>query len=986
METSPTQKAEHSPRAACGAPPSSPPRRRGAPLAWIVGVTSLAAYSLTLCPAVYPGVSACSVATALNLLPDLPVRHPVWRFAAQTVASIPLFDLPVRLNLFSAFCGALASVLLFHLIRRVLSEGLRREALQEVAPGSGEALSAQDAAPLSGPVAPAVCATAETTSRRAGLLTALAFALGAPFWSASVSLHPQTFDLLLFFALLLFLVDAVFEGRTLCTLAACFLGCLGMTESVLLVAAAPVVLILLFKASATHEHLPRPFELPSLLAGLLGLGCGLAALFSIDGMGHTFDVLKPGAPLLVIAQAHLSDLRQGWARLEWRPVLFAALPLLTMVWGASLFLTNRESRAQASWCLLGVLATLAAAACLLGLPYTPWGAARQGFHTPVYAGLATALTVGLVYTYWRQLRAVLQASPDEDDVPQTQRQRTLARWMAGFTVALVLLAPLRNVGESDGRNGAFADRVARELLALSDDASRLCSDGSLGLHLRIQARLQKFQPALTHVIPDAHPTTREPESFPLPDVPQLMRKYETFWRALEPLLSRDLERPPALASLLREARRQSSRITNELGVSLDERGCASEAALAYGHALRLDTNNRCASFNRYGLGLRNFSLGASAEQESLVLQAAERLERGFLFERCAARYGALRSQPADLLETLNATAAHPLVLQWVAYCQSRATDTLRLPPPANGETPAKETTLELATHAMRAGDLAGAETRLHAFLRARPDSLSGWSLLAGILFDSGRAAEVASLVRPAMRAAAGETGHELLDLLEGRLALHSTPPRHRDARLFFARALTHHPGLKEAQEHLLQTDLLIGDAALIEADTSDILKADPRHGPANTLLGGIRFAQQRYDEAENHLRKSVATRPSAGNLTDLADLLRTRKNLADAEKNARHALRLDPDSFLAWDTLGNILADQNRLGEAETAIGRALSLGANDLRPRLTWAKLNLRLRRTSEARQILTQAEPMVARASAAAGNDFASLSKELEKLAGQR
>jgi Flp pilus assembly protein TadD len=465
-----------------------------------------------------------------------------------------------------------------------------------------------------------------------------------------------------------------------------------------------------------------------------------------------------------------------------------------------------------------------------------------------------------------------------------------------------------------------------------------------------------------------------------------MRTYETFWRALEPLLSRDLERPPALASLLRDARRQASRISNDLGVSLDGRGCDSEAALAYGHALRLDPNNRCASFNRYGLDLRNFSLGASADQESLVLQAAERLERGFLFERCAARYGALRSQPADLLETLNATAAHPLVLQWVAYCQSRATDTLRLPPPADGATPAKENTLELATHAMRAGDLAGAETRLHAFLRAHPDSLSGWSLLAGILLDSGRSAEVASLVRPAMRAAAGESGHELVDLIEGRLALHSAPPRNRDARLFFARALTRHPGLKEAQDHLLQTDLLIGDAALIEADTSDILKADPRHGPANTLLGGIRLAQQRYDEAENHLRRSVASRPSAGSLTDLADLLRLRKNLAEAEKNVRHALRLDPDFFLAWDTLGSVLADQNRLVEAETAIGRALSLGANDLRPRLTWAKLNLRLRRTSEARQILTQAEPMVASASAAAGNDFASLSKELEELAGQR
>ena len=700
------------------------------------------------------------------------------------------------------------------------------------------------------------------------------------------------------------------------------------------------------------------------------------------------------------------------------------------------------------WGLLNAAFTLVAAACLLGLSHTPWSLAKQeGYYLPVIGSLATALTVGILFVYWRMSRTIPQFTYDiEDCVPPSRSQRTLAYFMTGLIFLAVLLAPLHNLCDADGRKGAFADPLARELIALTGKANCLVTDGSLDLHMLILTRLQNRKLTLVPASPDddqtppstavktasrstvsrkGPPQKESPVVFierwlrakpeacdqvaimarptfwartglcAVPnglvylgsgnvqtiDGPQLLKKHEALWSSLTPLLSCDQRPPPALAALLAQVSCQASRVANDLGVFLEDRGCLKESVRAYDQAQSLDPNNLCAAFNRYGLLLRNASLGSPAKQELLIQHVAERLDRGFMFERCVTLYGSLHSQPADLLERHALAAQHPLVLQWIAYCQSQAAAGLH-PSPVAGAATDNDNALAQAIRALRAGQPSDAEARLRAFVKTSPENLSGWSILADLLLNGGKTNEVAVVVLPAMRTAAGEKGHELVDMVEGLLALHQAPPRYREARTFFTRALAHHPGLKEAQDQLLQTDRSLGDAACFESDAANILKTDADHCTANAILGGLRLSQKRYDEAEKHLRRSISTLPTAGALNDLAALQLAKNKLTDAEKSARYALRLNPNFYQAWDTLGNVLADQNRLSEADAAIRCALSLCANDPRLHINLARMNMKLNRTSEARQILSLAAPMVATATSSVGKDFAALSRELDTL----
>ena len=78
-----------------------------------------------------------------------------------------------------------------------------------------------------------------------------------------------------------------------------------------------------------------------------------------------------------------------------------------------------------------------------------------------------------------------------------------------------------------------------------------------------------------------------------------------------------------------------------------------------------------------------------------------------------------------------------------------------------------------------------------------------------------------------------------------------------------------------------------------------------------------------------------------------------------------------------------MLTDQNRLSEADAAIRCALSFCATDPSLHLNLARLNLKLNRQDEVRQLLSLAAPMVAHAKPSIGKDFAALSQELDARA---
>ena len=76
---------------------------------------------------------------------------------------------------------------------------------------------------------------------------------------------------------------------------------------------------------------------------------------------------------------------------------------------------------------------------------------------------------------------------------------------------------------------------------------------------------------------------------------------------------------------------------------------------------------------------------------------------------------------------------------------------------------------------------------------------------------------------------------------------------------------------------------------------------------------------------EAHLAGCPACRAAREQLTAPAPAIATRRT--EAESFARAAIKIDPDLYVAWETLGSALLDQNKnLDEAESCINKAISL------------------------------------------------------------
>lgn len=114
-------------------------------------------------------------------------------------------------------------------------------------------------------------------------------------------------------------------------------------------------------------------------------------------------------------------------------------------------------------------------------------------------------------------------------------------------------------------------------------------------------------------------------------------------------------------------------------------------------------------------------------------------------------------------------------------------------------------------------------------------------------------------------------------------------------------------------------------------------------------MGSLRLREGDYMIAETFLRLSVAAeRPLPAALNDLAEVLRRLQRYDEAEKFARDAVKSEPELYVAWETLGSTLLDQNKdLAEAEKCVRKAISLSKeknhiDDLRMLITLARVQI--------------------------------------------
>ena len=181
---------------------------------------SLIVYLLTLCRGVFPGESARLTVQYTGLDFFSPMTHFIWGLFVTLLQKLPVFPLAIKLNAFSAVCGAGAVWLLYLIVSRIPHNRTSEELEVEIPPLPVQRLS--------------------------GVTAALVFAFCIPFWVVSTRAHTASFDVmfLLYTVYLLFRFAETKKNTTLYLFS--FLYGLGVTEFATFIVFAPFMGLWIF--------------------------------------------------------------------------------------------------------------------------------------------------------------------------------------------------------------------------------------------------------------------------------------------------------------------------------------------------------------------------------------------------------------------------------------------------------------------------------------------------------------------------------------------------------------------------------------------------------------------------------------------------------------------------------------------------------------------------------------------------------------------
>ena len=508
----------------------------------------------------------------------------------------------------------------------------------------------------------------------------------------------------------------------------------------------------------------------------------------------------------------------------------------------------------------------------------------------------------------------------------------------------------------------------------------------------------------------------------LKDMPVLER-FEGFWTRMRTILapSRSLRDP--IANYRAAVRRQVGFVANNAGVMLEDLGRDEEAYEVYGVVRQIDPNNVSALLNRVEMLHRKQAEGFhSADRVAVEKELREfvgsmkhklpiwSLSRVFGYVRSPVLFAqlgwtwALSGQPGMALAGMRRAASVATTLASRTRVRQAMADIL-LSQNADEESEsiyedilnedpenqkalismsriaarrgafdkarewlerAKAAGVDNAAVAMESAalDLAAnkpedARIKLTEVTELQPRNLQAWGMLAVSVIQMHDFDEVEKRILPRMESVAGTPDNYLIQITRGQLAYTKGRENYRAARDAFERASALRPGLALLQEGILRLDFMLADKQEAEVHARALLRQDRNIGFANYIMGSLMLERGRRDVAEDYLRRSVSSSRSPEALNDLAELLRKTGNYEEAEKQVRAAIDLAPDFYVTYDTLGGVLADTDRLNEAEQAYAKALDIFKDDLRVHLNLAKLLYKKGNLVKAREIVAQINP---------------------------
>ena len=274
----------------------------------------------------------------------------------------------------------------------------------------------------------------------------------------------------------------------------------------------------------------------------------------------------------------------------------------------------------------------------------------------------------------------------------------------------------------------------------------------------------------------------------------------------------------------------------------------------------------------------------------------------------------------------------------------------------------KRASMERAMVSMMKNDFAKATVEIQKAIDKDGKDLQPWSLLAAVVMQQidaekdpkAKAALEKKLegeILPAMEKRATSAYDYHLQTTKGFILMKKGDGQRREARDAFAAAAKARPGIAATQDLVLGLDISLDDKENAEQHAREVLRRNRNAPLANYVMGSLALGRGELSEAEMFLRKAAnAPQPVALALNDLAEILRRTKRYAEAETFARKAVKAAPGLYVAWETLGSVLMDQNRdFAEAESCIRKAceLSKGKNgreaDVRMLISLARVQLK-------------------------------------------
>ncbi len=252
-------------------------------------------------------------------------------------------------------------------------------------------------------------------------------------------------------------------------------------------------------------------------------------------------------------------------------------------------------------------------------------------------------------------------------------------------------------------------------------------------------------------------------------------------------------------------------------------------------------------------------------------------------------------------------------------------------------------------------DLPRARMALQEITDLQPKNLQAWALLAMVQLQQEELEDIEKVLLPKMETIAGTVDNYFIQITRAQVNMRKGKNFQRPAREAFIRASVLRPDIPGVKDMILQLDIAMNDQKAAELHARQVLRANRKHALANYVMGSLRLQEGSYGEAEDFLRRSVATSPSAAALNDLAEVLRRIRRFEEAEKQARAAIAKNADLYVAWETLASVLVESDgNLIEAEKAVRKSIEIYEDDLRSQITLGRILLKKGAVEESRMIV--------------------------------